>query len=185
MIISGHGAVSVLKTGFAGLGLALCLVLGLAVSADACCYDPPENDTPSEQVSAPAAEQAAALSAPPASTGTPTQQTISAEADEVSVSSAPRFVMIQQMMAEARYLRARQLAESRLRTRPYDHHLWALLEQIYGKLGLQGRTVDAAYQAGVTHPDWQPPAPPPPPISAQKRYVAKLLQSVREFKPID
>ena len=88
-------------------------------------------------------------------------------------------------MAEGRYLRARQLAESRLKTRPYDHHLWGLLEQIYQKLGLKGRTADAAFQAKITDPDWRPPVPPPLPASAQKRYVAKLLQAVREFKPID
>ena len=189
MIASGQGALSALKTGCAGLVVALVLavMLGQCVKTPvhACCYDPPEDDSASEPVSAPPAEQAAAPSAPAPSADTSARSGSSTDSDSAFSSPAPRFAMVRQMMAEGRYLRARQIAEDRLKTRPYDHHLWALLEQIYRKLGLQGRTADAAYQAKISDPDWQEPAPPPPPVSAQKRYVAKLLQAVREFKPID
>jgi len=185
------------KMGLAGLvGVVLLLVIlgqGTVHPVQACCYDPPDDDSMSDTDSAPPADDAgeagdteeAMAPAPAASanqsvvTGAPT------EGDGAFVSSAPSFAMVRQMMAEGRYLRARQIAESRLKTRPYDHNLWALLEQIYEKLGLQGRTADAAYQAKISDPDGQPPAPPPPAVSAQKRYVTKLLQAVREFKPID
>ena len=189
MIALGQGALSALKTGCAGLVVALVLAVmlgqGVRTPVHACCYDPPEDDSASEPVSAPPAAEDAAPSAPAPSADTSARSGSSADSDAASSSSAPRFAMISQMMAEGRYLRARQLAESRLKTRPYDHHLWALLEQIYRKLGLQGRTADAAFQSKITDPDWRPPVPPPLPASAQKRYVAKLLQAVREFKPID
>ena len=189
MMISGQTGLSVLKTGCMGLVVALVLAVmlgqGVRTPVHACCYDPPEDDSASEPVSAPPAAEDDAPSAPAPSADTSARSGSSADSDAASSSSAPRFAMISQMMAEGRYLRARQLAESRLKTRPYDHHLWALLEQIYRKLGLQGRTADAAFQAKITDPDWRPPVPPPLPASAQKRYVAKLLQAVREFKPID
>ena len=189
MIASGQGALSAPKTGCAGLVVALVLAVmlgqGVRTPVHACCYDPPEDDSASEPVPAPPAEQAAAPSAPAPSADTSARSGSSADSDSDPSSPAPRFAMISQMIAEGRYLRARQLAESRLKTRPYDHHLWGLLEQIYQKLGLQGRTADAAFQAKITDPDWRPPVPPPLPASAQKRYVAKLLQAVREFKPID
>ena len=183
MITLGQRALSALKTGVAGLVVALVLAVmlgqGIRTPVHACCYDPPEDDSFSDQASAPPAEQEASPSAPSVSAAsTQVQEASSSEADEGTSSPAPRFAMISQMMAEGRYLRARQLAESRLKTRPYDHHLWALLEQIYRKLGLQGRTADAAFQAKITDPDWRPPVPPPLPASAQKRYVAKLLQAV-------
>ena len=193
MIALGQGAMSALKKGCAGLVIALVLaevlVQGVKAPVHACCYDPPEDDSASEQSSAPPPEQADAPSAPSApsvsAASPPVQEASSSGADEEAPSSAPRFALISQMMAEGRYLRARQLAESRLKTRPYDHHLWGLLEQIYQKLGLQGRTADAAFQVKITDPDWRPPVSPSLPASAQKRYVAKLLQAVREFKPID
>lgn len=170
-----------------------CLLIALigfvvltAVPGGACCYDPPDEDSPSEQTAAPSSETAAA---PPSAGGQAAALGMSAPSEAAEEGSsgvpAPRFVMISQMMAEGRYLRARQLAEARLKTRPYDHHLWQLLEQIYKKLGLQGRTANAAYQARIAAPGWRPPAPSPLPPSAQKGYVTKLLQAVREFKPID
>ena len=189
MIALGQGALSALKTGCAGLVVALVLAVmlgqGVRTPVHACCYDPPEDDSASEPVSAPPAEQASAPSAQAPSADTSAPSGSSTDSYSAFSSPAPRFAMVRQMMAEGRYLRARQIAEDRLKTRPYDHHLWVLLEQIYRKLGLQGRTADAAYQAKISDPDWQEPAPPLPPVSAQKRYVAKLLQAVREFKPID
>ena len=129
MIASGQGALSALKTGCAGLVVALVLAVmlgqGVRMPVHACCYDPPEDDRASESVSAPPAEQAAAPSV--SADSTPVQAASSSGADEGASSPAPRFAMISQMMAEGRYLRARQLAESRLKTRPYDHHLWACL----------------------------------------------------------
>ena len=189
MIASGQGALSALKTGCAGLVVALVLAVmlgqGVRTPVHACCYDPPENDSASDQASTPPTAEDAAPSALAPSGDISARSDSSADSDSDSSSPAPRFAMISQMIAEGRYLRARQLAESRLKTRPYDHHLWGLLEQIYQKLGLKGRTADAAFQAKITDPDWRPPVPPPLPASAQKRYVAKLLQAVREFKPID
>ena len=188
MIASGQGALSALKTGCAGLVVALVLAVmlgqGVRTPVHACCYDPPENDSASDQASTPPTAEDAAPSAP-ALSGIYLPDRLLCRSRFDSSSPAPRFAMISQMIAEGRYLRARQLAESRLKTRPYDHHLGGLLEQIYQKLGLKGRTADAAFQAKITDPDWRPPVPPPLPASAQKRYVAKLLQAVREFKPID
>ena len=135
MIASGQGALSALKTGCAGLVVALVLAVmlgqGVRTPVHACCYDPPEDDSASEPVSAPPAAEDAAPSAPAPSADTSARSGSSADSDSAFSSPAPRFAMISQMMAEGRYLRARQLAESRLKTRPYDHHLWGLLEQIY------------------------------------------------------
>ena len=189
MMISGRAGLSVSKAGCMGLVVALVLAImlgqGVRVPVQACCYDPPDDDSVSEPISAPPAAEDAAPSAPAVSADTSVRSESSADSDAESASPAPRFVMVRQMMAEGRYLRARQIAEDRLKTRPYDHQLWALLEQIYRKMGLQGRTADAAYQAKISDPDWQAPAPPPPRVSAQKRYGAKRLQAVRVFKPID
>lgn len=161
-----------------------------AMPATACCYEAPEDDSAGEEAAAPPAEDEASSSGDeePAAPSPARVAEIRAanDPDNPPLSTAvPRFTVIRQMMADGRYLAARREAEARLKTRPYDHRLWALLEQIYSRLGLQGRTANAAYQAKVSAPDWRPPAPPPPPVSAQKRYVGKLLQAVREFKPID
>ena len=53
MIASGQGALSALKTGCAGLVVALVLAVmlgqGVRTPVHACCYDPPENDSASDQ----------------------------------------------------------------------------------------------------------------------------------------
>ena len=135
MIASGQGALSALKTGCAGLVVALVLAVmlgqGVRTPVHACCYDPPENDSASDQASTPPTAEDAAPPAPAPSGDIFARSDSSADSDSDSSSPAPRFAMISQMIAEGRYLRARQLAESRLKTRPYDHHLWGLLEQIY------------------------------------------------------
>lgn len=162
------------------------LSLLMAMPGTACCYDPPADNSQSDQADSPPAEDDTALSLPSAALTTPAAGPASSEQTaETSAEAVPRFLLISQMMADGRYLRARQLAEARLKTRPFDHHLWTLLEQIYSKLGLSGRTRQAAFKAEITHPDWRPPEPPPLPQSDQKRYVTKMLQAVREFKPID
>ena len=152
----------------------------------ACCYDPPEDNSASQQISAPPADEPQPAFTPSVTVSSVAADAPSERSDEASPSrSQSRFVMIRQMIAEGRYLRARQLAEARLKTRPYDHQLWQILEIIYKKLGLQQKTADAARQAQISNPSWRPQPPPPVPPDEQKRYVTKMLQAVREFKPVD
>ena len=88
-------------------------------------------------------------------------------------------------MADGQYLRARQMAEKQLETRPFDFQLWGLLETIYSKMGLQNKTRTAAKNKELMNPRRRPLPQPAPPMSQQKRYVAKLLQAIGEYKPVE
>lgn len=87
-------------------------------------------------------------------------------------------------MADGQYLRARQVAEKQLEERPFDFQLWGLLETIYSKMGLQNKTRTAAKNEELMNPRRRPPPQPASPMSQQKRYVAKLLQAIGEYKPV-
>ena len=104
MIASGQGALSALKTGCAGLVVALVLAVmlgqGVRTPVHACCYDPPENDSASDQASTPPTAEDAAPSAPAPSGDISARSDSSADSDSDSSSPAPRFAMISQMMAD-------------------------------------------------------------------------------------
>ena len=77
------------------------------------------------------------------------------------------------------------MAEKRLEARPFDFQLWGLLETIYSKMGLQKKTRTAAKNEELMNPRRRPPPQPAPPMSQQKRYVAKLLQAIGEYNPVE
>ena len=88
-------------------------------------------------------------------------------------------------MADGQYLRARRMAEKQLEARPFDFQLWGLLEIIYSKMGLRNKTRTATKNEELMNPRRRPPPQPAPPMSQQKRYVAKLLQAIGEYKPVE
>lgn len=163
-----------------------------ALPSFACCYDPPDYDDTSDQAQLPTANAPVEESQDSA-----TAQDVPEEAklllyspdssDQQDPSSAAtvaeNFPLIRRFMADGLYLRARQMAEKRLETRPFDYQLWGLLETIYSKMGLKNKTSTAAKNAETMNPRRQPPPQPSPPMSQQKRYVAKLLQAIGEYKP--
>ena len=165
-----------------------------ALPSSACCYDPPEY--------ADKAEQAQPQTAGPSGQGgedSATVSDVSEEAQPLLYSSEPseeqdplsagagvkNYGLIRQFMADGQYLRARQIAEKQLETRPFDFQLWGLLETIYSKMGLQKKTRTAAKNEELMNPRRRPPPQPAPPMSQQKRYVAKLLQAIGEYKPVE
>ena len=160
----------------------------------ACCYDPPDYADTSEQAQLPTA-------APSGEEGKDSA-TDQAEPEEVQLllySSEPseqqqsssastgieNFLLIKRSMADGQYLRARQMAEKQLEKRPFDFQLWGLLEIIYSKMGLQNKTRTAAKNKELMNPRRQPPLQPAKPMSKQRRYVAKLLQAIGEYKPVE
>ena len=158
----------------------------------ACCYDPPEYADTSEEVQSPAAPSDEAdqnssivqdvseeAQFPIYSSESNDQQELSSAATDIET-----FPLIKRFMADGQYLRARQMAEKQLETRPFDFQLWGLLEIIYGKMGLQNKTREAVKNKELMNPRWRPPPQPAPPMSQQKRYVAKLLQAIGEYKPV-
>ena len=178
--------------------LIILLALGVpgitALPLSACCYDPPENDNTTVQAEQSSdnligevgqnseatlggSEEAQDMRYSAGSSDQPGQSSPSA--------SVEHFLLIRRYMADGQYLRARHIAEKRLMTRPYDYRLWGLLETIYRKMGLQNKTVTAAMNAEVMNPRRRLLPQPTPPMSQQKRYVARLLQAIGEYKPIE
>ncbi len=165
-----------------------------ALPSSACCYDPPEYADTAEQIQPPAAD--------PSGQGGESSATVPDVPEEAQLllySSEPsgqqdpssagagvkNFGLIRQFMADGQYLRARQMAEKQLEARPFDFQLWGLLETIYSKMGLQNKTTTAAKNEKLMNPRRRPPPQPAPPMSQQKRYVAKLLQAIGEYKPVE
>ena len=178
----------------------LIVMLVLAITAlaappsFACCYDPPDNTDTLEEAQLPSAAPSDEVGQDSA-----TDQSVPEEAQLLLYSSEPfdqqesssagtgveNFLLIKRFMANGQYLRARQMAEKRLEKRPFDFQLWGLLEIIYSKMGLQYKTSTAAKNKEVMNPRRRPPQQTAPPISQQKRYVAKLLQAIGEYKPVE
>ena len=178
----------------------LIILLGLgatgmtALPSSACCYDPPDYDGTSVQGETPLADQpgevdqnsAAAPERPEeAQTMLYSAEPSNEQGPSSAASGAENFLLIRRYMSDGQYLRAKQMAEKRLTTRPFDYQLWGLLETIYSKMGLQNKTRSAANNAELMNPRRRPPPQPAPPISQQKRYVTKLLQAVGEYKPVE
>ena len=165
-----------------------------APPSSACCYDPPENTDRAEQAQPPTADLSSQGGEDSA-----TVPDVPEEAQPLLYSSEPseqqdtssagtgvqNFGLIRQFMADGQYLRARQMAEKQLEARPFDFQLWGLLETIYGKLGLQNKTRTAAKNEELMNPRRRPPSQLAPPMSQQKRYVARLLQAIGEYKPVE
>ena len=165
-----------------------------APPASACCYDPPEYADRAEQAQPPTAglsgqEVEESETAPDVPEEVQLQFYSSEPSEQQDLSSAnagvKNFGLIRQFMADGQYLRARQLAEKQLEARPFDFELWGLLETIYSKMGLQNKTRTAAKNEELMNPRRRPPPQPTPPMSQQKRYVAKLLQAIGEYKPVE
>lgn len=166
----------------------------IAAPSSACCYDPPDYNDRAEQVEPPAADlpveegqESLAVPQLPEEAQIPLY---SAEpSDQQDLSSAgiygEKFLLIKRFMADGQYLRAKQMAENRLMSRPFDHKLWTLLETIYRKMGLQNKTRKAATNAKVMDPRWRPPSQPASPMSRQKQYVSRLLEAIGEYKPVE
>ena len=170
-------------------------ITGLTASpSSACCYDPPEYADSADQVQPPTADllgQGGQESA--------TVPDVPEEAQLLLYSSEPseqqdpssagagvkNFGLIRQFMADGQYLRAKQLAEKQLEARPFDFQLWGLLETIYSKMGLKNKTRTAAKNEELMNPRMRPPPQPAPSMSQQKRYVAKLLQAIGEYKSVE
>ena len=165
-----------------------------AQPSSACCYEPPEYSDRTEQAQPPTAdlsgqggEDSATVPDVPEEaqlllySSEPSEQQDTSSAD----AGVKNFGLIRQFMADGQYLRARQLAEKQLETRPFDFQLWGLLETIYEKMGLQNKTRKAAKNKEVMNPRRRPPPQPAPPMSQQKRYVAKLLQAIGEYKLVE
>ena len=178
----------------------LIILLGLGVTgmtalpSSACCYDPPDYDGTSDQAAPPPADQPgeAGQNSAAAQEMTEEAQTMLYSAEpsnqqgqSSAATGAENFLLIRRYMSDGQYLRAKQMAEKRLTTRPFDYQLWGLLKTIYSKMGLQNKARSAANNAELMNPRRRPPPPPAPPISQQKRYVTKLLQAVGEYKPVE
>ena len=170
-------------------------IIGLtALPSSACCYDPPEYTDRAEQ-----AQPATADLSGQGGEDNATVSDVSEEAQLLLYSSEPteqhdlssasasvkNFGLIRQFLADGQYLRARQMAEMQLEARPFDFQLWGLLKTIYGKMGLQNKTRTAAKNQELMNPRRRPPPQPAPLLSEQKRYVAKLLQAIGEYKPVE
>ena len=170
-------------------------VTGLtAPPASACCYDPPEYADRAEQAQPPTAdlsdqggqESVAVPDVPGEAQLLPYSSQPSEQQDPSSAGAGVKnFGMIRQFIADGQYLRARQVAEKQLEARPFDFQLWGLLKTIYSKMGLQNKTRTAEKNEEVMNPRRRPPPQPAPPMSQQKRYVAKLLQAIGEYKPVE
>ena len=160
----------------------------------ACCYDPPEHVDGAEQAQPPTAElsgqgdeDSATVLEVPEEAALMLYSSEPSEQEESSSAGAgvKNFGLIRQVMADGQYLRARQIAEKQLEARPFDFQLWGLLETIYSKMGLQNKTRTAAKNEELMNPRRLPPPQPAPPMSQQKRYVARLLQAIGEYKPVE
>ena len=177
------------------ISLGLGMIGVTALPSFACCYDPPDYDDALVQEETPANEQPGEAGQDRAAGPNLSKEMqlllYSADPspdqrDQSSASTNPEnLLMIKRYMADGQYLRAKQMAEKRLLTRPFDYQLWGLLETIYSKLGLQNKTRTAAKNAELMNPRWRSPPQPAPPVSQQKRYVAKLLQAIGEYKPVE
>ena len=174
------------------------LVLSLtgltAPPSSACCYDPPEYADGAEQAQPPTADLSAqggeystSVQDVPKEAQLPLYFSEPSEQQDPSSAGAgvKNFGLIRQFMADGQYLRARQMAEKQLEARPFDFQLWGLLETIYSKMGLQNKTRTAAKNEELMNPRRRPTPQPAPPMSQQKRYVAKLLQAIGEYKPVE
>ena len=165
-----------------------------APPASACCYDPPEYADRAEQAQPPTADLSGQEGEDSATVSdVPEEAQLLLYSSEPSEQQDPpsagagikNFGLIRQFMADGQYLRARQIAEKQLDSRPFDFQLWGLLETIYSKMGLQNKTRTAAKNEELMNPQRRPPPQPAPPMSQQKRYVAKLLQAIGEYKPVE
>ena len=170
-------------------------ITGLTASpSSACCYDPPEYVDTGEQTQPPTADlsgqggedSATVPDVPEEAQLLPYSSEASVQQDRSSAGAGVKnFGLIRQFMADGQYLRARQMAEKQLEARPFDFQLWGLLETIYSKMGLQNKTRTAAKNEELMNPRRRPPPQPASPMSKQKRYVAKLLQAIGEYKPVE
>ena len=174
--------------------LVLSLTSLTAPPSSACCYDPPEYADRAEQAQSPTADLSGQ-----GGENSATVPDVPEEAQLLLYSSEPseqqdrssagagvkNFGLIRQFMADGQYLRARQMAEKQLEARPFDFQLWGLLETIYSKMGLKNKTRTAAKNEELMNPRRRPPPQPAPPMSEQKRYLAKLLQAIGEYKPVE
>ena len=168
---------------------------GLTASpASACCYDPPEYADRAEQAQLPTADMSVQGGEDSATVpDVPEEAQLLLYSSEPSEQQDPssagagvkNFGLIRQFMADGQYLRARQIAEKQLEARPFDFQLWGLLKTIYNKMGLQNKTRTAAKNEELMNPRRRPPPQPALPMSQQKRYVAKLLQAIGEYKPVE
>ena len=165
-----------------------------ALPSSACCYDPPDYaDTaepaqpPTDDPSAQGGEESATVPDVPEEAQLLLYSSEPSEPQDPSSAGAgvKNFGLIRQFMADGQYLRARQLAEKQLEKRPFDFQLWGLLETIYSKMGLKNKTRTAAKNEEVMNPRMRPPPQPAPSMSQQRRYVAKLLQAIGEYKPVE
>ena len=166
----------------------------IASSSFACCYDPPEYADKAEQaqpltvdLSGQGGEDSATVLDVPEEAQLSLYSSEPSEEQDSSSAGAgvKNFGLIRQFMADGQYLRARQMAEKRLEARPFDFQLWGLLETIYSKMGLQSKTRTAAKNEELMNPRRRPPPQPAPSMSQQKRYVAKLLQAIGEYRPVE
>ncbi len=165
-----------------------------APPSSACCYDPPEYGDGAEQAQPPT-DDLSGQGGEDSATATvvPEQAQLLLYSSEPSEQQDPssagagvkNFGLIRQFMADGQYLRARQMAEKQLEARPFDFQLWGLLETIYSKMGLQNKTRTAARNEELMNPRRRPPLQPAPQMSQQKRYIAKLLQAIGEYKPVE
>ena len=170
-------------------------ITGITVPpSSACCYDPPEYADTAEQAQPPTADLSGQAGEDSATVpDVPEEAQLLLYSSEPSEQQDPSFAdagvknfgLIRQFMADGQYLRARQMAEKQLEVRPFDFQLWGLLETIYSKMGLQKKTRTAAKNEELMNPRRRPPPQPAPPMSQQKRYVAKLLQAIGEYKPVE
>ena len=165
-----------------------------APPSSACCYDPPEYAVRAEQAQPPTAdlsgqesEDSATVSDVPEETQLLLYSSEPSEQQDPSSAGAgiKNFGLIRQLIADGQYLRAKQMAEKQLEARPFDFQLWGLLETIYSRMGLQNKTRAAAKNEELMNPRRRPPPQPAPQMSQQKRYVAKLLQAIGEYKPVE
>ena len=165
-----------------------------APPSSACCYDPPEYADRAEQAQLPTADlsgQGGEDSATGPDVPEEAQLLLysSEPSEQQDLSSAgagvKNFGLIREFMADGQYLRARQMAEKQLEARPFDFQLWGLLETIYSKMGLQNKTRTAEKNEEIMNPRRRLPPQPAPSMSQQKRYVAKLLQAIGEYKPVE
>ena len=165
-----------------------------APPSSACCYDPPEYADRAEQAQLPTPDLSDQVGEDSVTVpDVPEEEQLLLYSSEPSEQQDPssagtgvkNFGLIRQFMADGQYLRARQMAEKQLETRPFDFQLWGLLETIYSKIGLQNKTRTAAKNEELMNPRRRPPPQPALPMSQQKRYVAKLLQAIGEYKPVE
>ena len=174
--------------------LVLSLTSVSALPSSACCYDPPEYADSAEQAQPPNADLLdqggeRSVTVP----DVPEEAQILLYSSEPSEQQDPssagvgvkNFGLIRQFMADGQYLRARLMAEKQLEARPFDFQLWGLLETIYSKMGLENKTKTASKNEELMNPRRRPPPQPAPPMSEQKRYVAKLLQAIGEYKAVE